>query len=110
MPKPLISKPFTLFRLPWWAVVLVFVFLALALFGERGVLQVLEASRHRDTLQGEILALETKNNLLKQEIQALRSDKKYIEDIARQELGMMGDNEVIFVFPRSSGSNQRRTQ
>lgn len=107
MSKALTSNPFTIFRLPWWAVVLILVFMALALFGERGVLRVLEASRHRDTLQGEILALEAKNGDLKKEIQALRSDKKYIEDIARQELGMMGENEVIFVFPRSSENNSR---
>ena len=101
------SDPLSFFPLPWWAVVLVLVFLGLALFGERGVLRVLEASRHRDVLQGQILALETRNADLKKEIQALRSDKRYIEDIARQELGMMGDNEVVFVFPRSSGSNSR---
>ncbi|MBN2429217.1 MAG: septum formation initiator family protein [Deltaproteobacteria bacterium] len=95
------SDPFSFFPLPWWAVGLVLVFLGLALFGERGVLRVLEASRHRDIMQGQILALETRNADLKKEIQALRSDKRYIEDMARQELGMMGDNEVIFVFPRS---------
>jgi len=107
VPKAITSNPFTNFRLPWWALGLIVVFLALALFGERGVLRVMEASRHRDALQGEILALEVKNDNLKKEIQSLTSDKRYIEDIARQELGMMGENEVIFVFPRSSGSNLR---
>lgn len=105
MPKAFTSNTFTLFRLPWWSVGLIFVFLGLALFGERGVLQVLEASRHRNILQREILALEAKSADLKKEIHALRSDKRFIEDIARQELGMMGENEVMFVFPRSTGSN-----
>jgi len=105
--KELTLNTFTIFRLPWWALALIIVFMGLALFGERGVYRVLEASRHRDSLQGEILTLEAKNAGLKKEIQALRSDKKYIEDIARQELGMMGENEVIFVFPRSSGNNSR---
>ena len=107
MPKTLNSHPLTFFRLPWWAVALILLFLGLALFGERGVLQVLEASRYREGLQGEIQKLESKNTALKKEIQALRSDKRFIEDIARKELGMMGDNEVIFVFPRSSENNPR---
>lgn len=96
------------FRIPWWGVVVILLFLALALFGERGVLRVLEASRQRHNLQADIQRLETKNTALQKEIQALRSDKKFIEDIARKELGMVGENEVVFVFPAESTAGTQR--
>ncbi len=107
MAKTLNTQPFAFFRLPWWAMALILLFLGLALFGERGVVRVLDASRHRDGLQSEVHKLEARNAGLKKEIKALRGDKKFIEDIARKELGMVGDNEIIFVFPRSSGDNLR---
>ncbi len=37
---------------------------------------------------------------LKTEIEALRSDPSYIERIARDELGMVRDEELVFQFPR----------
>lgn len=37
---------------------------------------------------------------LKSEIEALRSDPSYIERIARDELGMVRDEEIVFQFPR----------
>ena len=36
---------------------------------------------------------------LKSEIEALRSDPSYIERIARDELGMVRDEEIVFQFP-----------
>ena len=36
---------------------------------------------------------------LKSEIEALRSDPTYIERIARDELGMVRDEELVFQFP-----------
>ncbi len=37
---------------------------------------------------------------LKSEIEALRSDTSYIERIARDELGMVRDEELVFQFHR----------
>jgi cell division protein FtsB len=106
---PSLSTPslFSCFCLPWWAVGLVLLFLALAFFGERGVLRVMEASRHRHALEEQVRTLDAKNASLKKEIKALRSNKRYIEDIAREELGMVGDDEVVFVFPRVPANTSR---
>ena len=40
-----------------------------------------------------------KNGRLTQRIQALRTDERVIEQIAREELGMIRTDETIFLFP-----------
>ena len=37
---------------------------------------------------------------LKAEVEALRTDPAYVERIARDELGMVRDEELVFQFPR----------
>lgn len=37
---------------------------------------------------------------LKSEIEALRADPSYIERIARDELGMVREEEIVFQFPQ----------
>ena len=37
---------------------------------------------------------------LKREIEALRTDPAYVERIARDELGMVRDEEIVLQFPR----------
>lgn len=86
-------------KLPWWAILVVAAFLAMALFGERGVLRVVDVSRQRDILQQEIEKLTEKNDRLTTEIRGLRSDRRFIEDIARRDLKMVRENEIIYVFP-----------
>jgi cell division protein FtsB len=41
----------------------------------------------------------TSNSRLAQRIQALRTDERVIEQIAREELGMIRGDETIFLFP-----------
>ena len=40
--------------------------------------------------------LKGKNNILATEIRRLRQDKKYFESVARKELGLIKDNEIIY--------------
>jgi cell division protein FtsB len=58
-------------------------------------------------LQAEVESLRESNEelvreiaQLKSEIEALRTDPEYIERIARDELGMVRDEEIVFQFPR----------
>jgi cell division protein FtsB len=51
-----------------------------------------ELRESNDELVREIAAL-------KREIDALRTDPSYVERIARDELGMVRDEEVVFQFP-----------
>jgi cell division protein FtsL len=43
--------------------------------------------------------LSASNSRLAQRIQALRTDERVIEQIAREELGMIRGDETIFLFP-----------
>jgi cell division protein FtsB len=43
--------------------------------------------------------MEEINSALRQEIKSLRSDRRYIEDIARRELGMVKADELVYQFP-----------
>lgn len=40
-----------------------------------------------------------RNRQLSEEISALRSDDRTLEEIARTRLGVVGQDEVVFVFP-----------
>lgn len=51
-----------------------------------------EVERTNDRLRREV-------HLLEREVQALRSDPNAIEQIARDELGMIRDDEMLFQFP-----------
>jgi len=47
-----------------------------------------------------IKELEEKNKLLAAEIRRLREDRQYLESVARKELGLVKDNEIIYRFKR----------
>ena len=84
--------------IPPWFLVLVVLLLGFALFGDRGVIQVYKAYLQKTELEEKIVALEKTNEELRQEIEALRTDLKAIENIARQELGMVRPDEQVYQF------------
>jgi cell division protein FtsB len=52
--------------------------------------------------------LEQDNSRLRKEVDALRHDPRYVQRVAREELGLVGKDEVIFIVPsESSGPNGR---
>jgi cell division protein FtsB len=84
--------------LPIVASLLALLLLGFALFGDRGILRALQASRQKSTLQEEVRQLEVINTELRQEIESLRNDRRYLEAIARKELGMVKDDELVYQF------------
>jgi cell division protein FtsB len=84
--------------LPIVASLLALLLLGFALFGDRGILRALQASRQKSTLQEEVRQLESINAELRQEIESLRNDRRYLEAIARKELGMVKDDELVYQF------------
>lgn len=85
-------------RLNLWPLALVALLLGFALFGERGILHMMKLSNQKATLSQELAEFEEQNKKLREEITALRSDRRYIERIARTELGMVRDDELVFQF------------
>jgi cell division protein FtsB len=73
--------------------------LLLAVFNDRGWLQVHAQADKLDTLESEIKTLETQNTDLTKDIEALRHDPSTIEKFAREELKLVKPGEIILVTP-----------
>ena len=73
----------------------------LAVFNEKGALQVHERAKKLGAIQSEIIRLDTENKKLTAEIQALRSDPTAIEKLAREELKLVKPGEVVLVTPEN---------
>lgn len=83
-------------------VLLILIIFGFALFGQKGILRTLQASRHHASLEAELQKQEAVIQQLKKEIRALRSDRKYLESIARRELGMVKKDELVYQFSEES--------
>ena len=46
------------------------------------------------------------NRKLKEEARRLQSERKYIEEIARKELGMVKEGEIIYQFDTTEGNKE----
>jgi cell division protein FtsB len=77
-----------------------------ALFGDRGLLHLIDQRHRAEVLAGEVEDLQAENARLAAEIAALRSDPRAIERLAREELGMVRADETVFLV-RESGSAGR---
>lgn len=74
-------------------------------FGERGLLRINHLRRDREEMQKRLDVLKGENEKLKREIEALRSDRRYLESIARRDFGLVRSNEVIYQFsPQDKGA------
>jgi cell division protein FtsB len=79
---------------------LVFVTLVLvvdALVGEKGLMQTVRARRHYAELAASLDALERDNERMREETLRLRDDPAAIEALAREELGLMRQGEILFI-------------
>ncbi len=85
-------------RLNLWPLALVALILGFALFGDRGILHMLKLSGQKAGLTQKLAELKAQNEELRIEIALLRNDPLYIERIARIELGMVRDDELVFQF------------
>lgn len=77
------------------AILILFSMLLLIVFAENGLIDLNSLKEERDRLIEKNESLARDNLALYNEIERLKNDNKYIENIARQELGMIGKNEVI---------------
>jgi len=72
-------------------------------FGENGLVDLNRLKAERDGLLKKNAELSRKNLSLYHEIERLKNDPKYIEDVARQELGVIGKDEVILKVKKQKG-------
>jgi cell division protein FtsB/cell division protein DivIC len=74
----------------------------LTFLGEKGILQLLRLQKEVARIKEKNSKLEEENQKLKEEVKRLQSDKRYIEEIARKELGMVKEGEIIYRFDTPS--------
>ena len=75
--------------------------LLLAVFNDRGALQVHARATKLTAIDAEISKLDAENKQLNAEIQALRSDPTTIEKFAREELKLVKPGEIVLVTPEN---------
>lgn len=69
------------------------------IFGEHGFLALRRNQKEVEQLQQEIQQLNDDNGRLAREVEALKSDPRMIERIAREEMGLARPGELIFKLP-----------
>jgi cell division protein FtsL len=54
--------------------------------------------KENQRIEGRIFELQLENKRLKKKIEALKNDQRFIEKVAREELGMIKEGEKVFKF------------
>ena len=76
--------------------------LLVVIFGENGWVELMRLQRtHQSLIKGNAI-LTHENSQMYGAIDRLENDPDYVENIARQELGMIRPNELIFKFNSES--------
>jgi len=70
------------------------------IFGRHGLLDLDKMQKENERSLAVIKELKEKKKLLGAEIRRLREDRQYLESVARKELGLVKDNEIIYRFKR----------
>ena len=68
-------------------------------FGDKGLLRIYELRADKNEIDGRLMETRTENEKLKHEIVALKTDRRYLESIARKDFGLVRSDEVIYRFP-----------
>lgn len=94
-------------RIPLIPVVIILLILGAGLFGEKGALRMLQARHQKSALERQVAEKQDVIRDLKHEINLLKTDRNYIEALVRQELGMVGDGEVVYQFPSEKSDSDK---
>lgn len=82
-----------------WLLIIILLMLGYAVFGERGVIRIIKAERQKETLEQQLATLQQQQQELRAEIDRLKHDKDYWEQLARENLGMVREGELIYHLP-----------
>jgi cell division protein FtsB len=77
---------------------LFFIFGFFTFFGDKGIIHLLRVQKEWSRIKEANVKIEEENRKLREEVKRLRYEKRYIEEIARKELGMVKEGEVIYQF------------
>lgn len=79
-------------------IVFILVVSLFAIFGNRGFVEAYGLKKERDSINAHIEMLQKDNNLLEDEIDLLKNDRRYVEMVARKDLGMVGKYDIIYML------------
>lgn len=76
-------------------------------FGKLSIIKIYHLTKDRNTIQAYNKRIKAENIRLKEEISSIKRDGKYIENIARQRLGLVKEDEIIyhFISPKGEDTN-----
>ena len=89
---------------------LVVAMLLLAVFNDKGMMQVRAQAKALSGLESDISRIEAENKALSDEIHALRTDPAKIEKLAREELRLVKPGEVVLVTPSDNATSAPPSQ
>jgi len=67
-------------------------------FGERGLIHLYRTGMERQKHVDKMRQLAEENEVLFEEVHRLRTDMKYVESVARKQLNLIRQNEVVYRF------------
>ncbi len=82
-----------------YSVLIVTVVGAWSIFGPYGALKYYGVANKLDEILAQNEQLRESNTALRQEINKLKKDPVYLEEVARRQFGLIKKNEVIYEFP-----------
>jgi cell division protein FtsB len=77
-----------------------------ALVGDKGLLDIMRARRQHAALAAAIGKTRRENARLRDGIRRLKEDPSAIESLAREELGLMREGEVLFIIKDTQSPNR----
>ena len=80
---------------------MLFFFLVLGLltfWGDKGILHLLRLQKELVRIKEANKNIEEENRKLREQVKRLQNEKQYIEEIARKELGMVKEGEILYQF------------
>jgi len=86
-------------------IVMLFSFLFVIAFSDRGAVDLYELHLKKVRVHRSSVALQQKTRALYDDIQRLKYDPEFIENIARSELGMVGKDEMVYQFKKKTEHN-----
>jgi cell division protein FtsB len=86
---------------------LFFIFGFFTFFGDKGIVHLLRLQKELVRVKDANVKMEEENRKLREEVKRLQYEKRYIEEIARKELGMVKEGEVIYQFESPNDKNKK---
>jgi cell division protein FtsB len=88
-----------------FAIMILFWLLMFIIFSENGLADLKQLKTERDILLKKNDELIRKNLSLYREIERLKNDPEYVENVARKELGVIGKDEVVIKVKKGKTAN-----